>query len=64
MSADIRHQMAEMRERFGRPKVHFPSVPYMERLAENIGCKPNLWKLAISDPQLAFRYLVRYGPQL
>jgi len=60
MIRHIRRELAEMWERFGKPKIHFPSVPYMEKLAAKVGCKPSIWKLTLSDPLLAIR--VAFGP--
>lgn len=37
-------------------------IDYLDELAEEIGVKPNLARLAIKDPQLAYRLLV--GPSL
>ena len=55
--------MAAMKERFGRPKIHFPAIPYMESLAVKVGCIPDVWGYALTDPKLAFRYIapVRFG---
>lgn len=27
-------------------------IPYLEEIAQDLGCKPNLWKYAITDPRL------------
>ena len=35
-------------------------IAYSDELAEQIGCKPNLWKLMIQDPALAMRCI--FGP--
>ena len=63
MSLEIRQKMAAMKERFGRPKIHFPAIPYMESLAVKVGCIPDVWGYALTDPKLAFRYIapVRFG---
>ncbi|GFT87471.1 dimethylaniline monooxygenase 5 [Nephila pilipes] len=37
-------------------------LPYMEELAEEMGCKPNLWKYFLTDPKL-YSALV-FGPSL
>lgn len=42
------------------PNFQVNYIQYSDELAEQVGCKPSLWKLLLSDPALAIRCLV--GP--
>ncbi|XP_077996717.1 dimethylaniline monooxygenase [N-oxide-forming] 2-like [Glandiceps talaboti] len=39
-----------------------PATPLEDEIAEDLGIKPKRWKLALSDPKLA--YLYEYGPMV
>ncbi|XP_063796098.1 flavin-containing monooxygenase 5-like isoform X2 [Pseudophryne corroboree] len=43
-----------------RHTIQVDYVPYMDELAEEIGCKPNIMQLFLSDPKLAWE--IFFGP--
>ncbi|XP_025079140.1 dimethylaniline monooxygenase [N-oxide-forming] 5-like [Pomacea canaliculata] len=43
-----------------RHSVAVAWFPFMEELAEVIGCKPNVWRLLLTDPKLGLKVL--FGP--
>ncbi|GCB77915.1 hypothetical protein scyTo_0016764 [Scyliorhinus torazame] len=63
MMAEIMEKKEKMAKRYvssQRHTIQVDYVPYMDELAEQIGVKPNLKQLLLSDPQLAFQVL--FGP--
>ncbi|XP_052817708.1 flavin-containing monooxygenase 5-like [Mya arenaria] len=63
MWEDIRNKQVTMAQRYKTSTRHTIQVDYvdfMDELAELIGCKPNLGKLVLTDPKLAFD--VFFGP--
>ncbi|CAH1786168.1 unnamed protein product [Owenia fusiformis] len=63
MWADIKRKQGEMAERYYNSKRHtiqVDFVSFMDELAEQIGCKPDIWKLFKEDPRLALKCL--FGP--
>ncbi|KAL3070508.1 hypothetical protein niasHT_032298 [Heterodera trifolii] len=65
MCEDIAQTRAQMcRQYFESAKhtVQVPFIPYMDELAELVGCKPNLAKLFMDDPKFALRLF--FGPNV
>lgn len=65
MYADIKKKDDYIRWRFTdslRHTFQVDIIGYSDELAEEVGCKPNLWKLAITDPVLFWRLF--FGPSL
>ncbi|XP_068808056.1 flavin-containing monooxygenase 5-like [Struthio camelus] len=63
MEADINHKKEEMAKRYVRSQRHTIQVdyiPYMDELACQLGVKPNLLTLFLTDPRLATEVLL--GP--
>ncbi|KHN87427.1 Dimethylaniline monooxygenase [N-oxide-forming] 5 [Toxocara canis] len=58
MIADIEHTREIRMKRYFKSTKHTLQVDYMkymDEVADLIGCKPNLWKYALTDPKFAFR---------
>ncbi|XP_060566212.1 LOW QUALITY PROTEIN: flavin-containing monooxygenase 5-like [Ruditapes philippinarum] len=63
MWEDIKSKQAAMGMRYKqslRHTIQVDYVPYMDELAEMVGCKPNVRKLILTDPKLAME--VFFGP--
>ncbi|ELT99535.1 hypothetical protein CAPTEDRAFT_219911 [Capitella teleta] len=63
MWEDIRKKEAAMAARFyasPRHTIQVDFIPFMDELADLLGCKPNLKQLWVTDPRLAFN--VFFGP--
>ncbi|XP_075689423.1 flavin-containing monooxygenase 5-like [Rhinoderma darwinii] len=63
MKAEITKRKEEMQKRYvesERHTIQVDYVNYMDEVAEEIGCKPNLKKLFLSDPKLAWEMF--FGP--
>ncbi|ESO84662.1 hypothetical protein LOTGIDRAFT_221976 [Lottia gigantea] len=63
MLNDIKRNTVEMNEGYVSTRRHTIQafwVDYMDEIASFIGCKPNFWKLAVRDPELALR--CHFGP--
>ncbi|KAM9324727.1 flavin-containing monooxygenase 5-like [Gastrophryne carolinensis] len=63
MKNEISMRKEDMAKRYVKSERHtiqVDYVPYMDELAEEIGCKPNLKELFLSDPKLAFQLF--FGP--
>ncbi|NWI25993.1 FMO5 monooxygenase, partial [Sula dactylatra] len=63
MLADIRQTKEEMAKRYVKSQRHTIQVdyiPYMDELARQVGAKPNLLTLFLTDPKLALEVL--FGP--
>jgi len=60
---EVRNYKKSLEERYvpsRRHTIQVDFVPYMDSLAEQVGCKPNLMKIALTDPQLFLK--VVFGP--
>ncbi|WKY09932.1 hypothetical protein Q1695_002356 [Nippostrongylus brasiliensis] len=58
MRHDIEVKRQAMRRRYFKSEKHtiqVDYVKYMDEIASIIGCKPDLWKIALSDPRFALR---------
>lgn len=65
MNADIDKKLEFMRKRFvdsPRHTLQVDFIGYQDELAEEVGCKPNFLKYAITDPKLFFALI--FGPSL
>ncbi|KAL3069903.1 hypothetical protein niasHS_015638 [Heterodera schachtii] len=65
MCEDIAQTRAQMRRQYfesAKHTVQVPFIPYMDELAELVGCKPNLAKLFMDDPKFALRLF--FGPNV
>ncbi|XP_064310721.1 flavin-containing monooxygenase 5 isoform X2 [Phalacrocorax carbo] len=63
MEADIKHKREAMAKRYVKSQRHTIQVdyiPYMDELACQVGVKPNLLALFLTDPKLALEVL--FGP--
>ncbi|XP_060563847.1 flavin-containing monooxygenase 5-like [Ruditapes philippinarum] len=63
MWKDIKSKQAAMGMRYKqslRHTIQVDYVPYMDELAEMVGCKPNTGKLVLTDPKLSME--VFFGP--
>ncbi|XP_013400166.1 dimethylaniline monooxygenase [N-oxide-forming] 5 [Lingula anatina] len=63
MKTDIlrkRHAMAKRYVPSQRHTIQVDYVPYMDELADQVGCKPDILKLFLTDPRLALEVLT--GP--
>ncbi|KAM9326987.1 flavin-containing monooxygenase 5-like [Gastrophryne carolinensis] len=63
MKKEIVMRKEEMAKRYvksTRHTIQVDYVPYMDELAEEIGCKPSLKSLCLSDPRLAWKLF--FGP--
>ncbi|NXI69150.1 FMO5 monooxygenase, partial [Anseranas semipalmata] len=63
MEADIKHKKEEMAKRYvasQRHTIQVDYIPYMDELACQLGAKPNLLALFLTDPTLALEVLL--GP--
>nr|XP_039270502.1 flavin-containing monooxygenase 5-like isoform X1 [Styela clava] len=63
MKVNYDEMMTEMKKRYlcsHRYTIEVDGVTYMDRIAEELSCKPNLFKLFITDPLLAWEVL--FGP--
>ncbi|KAH3735983.1 flavin-containing monooxygenase 5-like [Dreissena polymorpha] len=63
MFDDIRRKQEEMAGRYNaslRHTIQVEYIPFMDELAELIGCKPDIKKLLLSDPMLALKCY--FGP--
>ncbi|XP_042730033.1 flavin-containing monooxygenase 5-like [Lagopus leucura] len=63
MEADIKHKKEEMAKRYvtsRRHTIQVDYIPYMDELASQLGAKPNLLLLFLTDPKLAMEVLL--GP--
>ncbi|KAE9419125.1 hypothetical protein Angca_004223, partial [Angiostrongylus cantonensis] len=59
----IREKQDEMRARYvksPRHTIQVDYIPYMDELANIVGCRPNIVKLILSDPLLAYK--IYFGP--
>jgi dimethylaniline monooxygenase (N-oxide forming) len=56
MWEDIRAKHEAMASRYvesSRHTIQVDWIPFMDEIAEQVGCKPDLWKMLFRDPQLA-----------
>ncbi|XP_040262682.1 flavin-containing monooxygenase 5-like [Bufo bufo] len=63
MKAEITKRKEDMKKRYVESERHTLQVDYvnyMDEVAEEIGCRPNVKKLFLSDPKLAWEIL--FGP--
>lgn len=63
MWIDIRMTQNNMRDRYvasPRHTIQVDWIPFMDQIAEQFGCKPDLMKLFMSDPKLAMKCY--FGP--
>ncbi|XP_072170148.1 flavin-containing monooxygenase 5-like [Diadema setosum] len=60
MLADVSKRKMMYFKLFGKHKIFFPPIPYMDMLAEKVGCRPRLLDLFKIDPRFPFKYL--FGP--
>lgn len=60
MLSDVRQTKQHLSKIFGKDKIFFPPVPYSERVSSLIGAKPNILKMAFTDPLLAYKCF--FGP--
>ncbi|VDO39287.1 unnamed protein product, partial [Onchocerca flexuosa] len=61
MLADIKFKQAEIKKRYFKSNKHTVQVDYikyMDEIAEQIGCKPNLKKYIFTEPSFYFRLLI------
>jgi len=57
MMADIRKKACEMESRYvesTRHTIQVDWIPFMDELAEHVGCKPNIWEIFKQDPRLGW----------
>lgn len=45
-----------------RHTIQVDFIPYMDEIANFLGCKPNLYRIALTDPQLF--YALMFGPSV
>ncbi|GIY32931.1 dimethylaniline monooxygenase 2 [Caerostris extrusa] len=65
MMEDIKRRHEENRKRYApsnKLSIRVDYIQYMDEIATEIGCKPNLWKLLFTDMKL-FKALA-FGPSL
>jgi dimethylaniline monooxygenase (N-oxide forming) len=65
MIDDIKQKRMDMEQRYvvsRRHTIQVDYVPYMDELADLIGARPNIIRMALNDPLLAYRLLT--GPNL
>jgi len=63
MWADIREKRDKLSNRYVKSTRHTMQVdlmPFMDEIAELCGCKPDLYRLFLTDPKLA--YAILFGP--
>ncbi|XP_042895039.1 flavin-containing monooxygenase 5 [Parasteatoda tepidariorum] len=63
MLEDITKRNEDNEHRYGpsdKQNIHVDYVQYKDELAEQIGAKPNLWKILFTDPQLWLKLV--FGP--
>lgn len=63
MWSDVRQKQAELKRQYVKSQRHTIMVdflPFMDELAELVGCKPNISRLLLQDPRLALQVL--FGP--
>ncbi|CAL1300475.1 unnamed protein product, partial [Larinioides sclopetarius] len=65
MMEDIRKRHEENLQRYtpsDKMSIRVDYIEYMDEIATEIGCKPNLWKILVTDPKLFWALI--FGPSL
>ncbi|RWS19242.1 dimethylaniline monooxygenase [N-oxide-forming] 5-like protein, partial [Leptotrombidium deliense] len=63
MLSEIEEDIKAINDRYYASKRHtiqIEYIPYMDKLASYVGCKPNLFRIAITDVKLWFQLI--FGP--
>jgi len=61
MRDDVLRKQIEMKQRYvDRPRhtIQVDYIPYMDELAEQVGCKPSFFSMLLKDPRTAFSVLL------
>ncbi|CAL1297528.1 unnamed protein product [Larinioides sclopetarius] len=65
MMEDIRKRHEEILQRYtpsDKMSIRVDYIEYMDEIATEMGCKPNLWKILVTDPKLFWALI--FGPSL